>query len=164
VQFQFNPDELSDRRQVTYATENTPGQILPLRQYTRGGDRTLTFTVMVAGSFAGSAAQTVELGEDGSITPELNKYRAFINPKTPRWQNAGGSFASLYTKTQAFDTPPTCLFGFGENRVIPCIVSAVTIDERLFNANLDPLRADVRLTLLELAPYGGAGTPAVGGV
>ena len=38
-------------------------------------------------------------------------------------------------------------------RVIDCVVTDVSIDETQFNSDLDPIRADVSVTLVELAPY-----------
>jgi hypothetical protein len=165
VEFQYNPTQLSDKRSVNYATLNAPGQLMPVRQYSRGGDRTISFTLRIDGLFKGPADDEIDIAkdEDGSIAPELNKYRAFLYPQTARWQEAGASFVPLYDDTQHFASPPTCRFGFG-NRVIDCIVTEVSITELLFNSELAPLRADVSVTLVELAPYGDEGAPSPGGL
>jgi hypothetical protein len=164
VEFQYNPTQLSDKRSVNYATLNTPGQLMPVRQYSRGGDRTISFTVRIDGVFKGPADDEIDIAkdEDGSIAPELNKYRAFMYPQTARWQDAYDSFVPLYDNTQHFASPPTCRFGFGD-RVIDCIVTEVSITELLFNAQLAPLRADVSVTLVELAPYEDSATSSFGG-
>ena len=44
IDFQFNPTNLADKRTANYAPLAAPGALLPSRQYTSGGDRTLTFT------------------------------------------------------------------------------------------------------------------------
>ena len=54
VQFQYNPNQLSDKRALTYATVTAPGLLLPVRQYSQGGDRTLSFTVHIDGLFPDS--------------------------------------------------------------------------------------------------------------
>lgn len=164
VQFQYNPTQLGDKKAATYATLNAPGQLMPVRQYTQGGDRTLSLTVHLDGLYKGPADDEIAISkaDDGSIGPELNKYRAFLYPQTARWQEARASFAPLYEETRQFASPPLCQFGFGD-RVIDCLVTEINITETLFNANLGPLRADVTITLIERVPYGNeAMTPPAG--
>ena len=160
VEFQYNPTQLSDKRAVTYTTLNAPGLLLPVRQYSQGGDRTISFTVRIDGLFKGPADDKINIwrDENGSITPELNKYRAFLYPQTGRWYEAEASFQGLYAENQAFSSPPGCRFGFGD-RVIDCIVTDVSITELLFNDQLAPVRAEVAVTLVELAYYGNEATP-----
>jgi hypothetical protein len=152
--FQYNPTEVSDRRSATWASVTAPGLLMPVRQYIQGGDRTLSFTVRLNGLADGPGR--IEQAPDGSILPELNKYRAFVYPGTYRqgtsWRDAGASFVSLYTDQQRFAAPPDCLFQLG-GRIISCAVTEVNINELAFNANLAPLRADVAVTLVELVPY-----------
>jgi hypothetical protein len=164
VEFQYNPTQLSDKRAVTYTTLNAPGLLLPVRQYSQGGDRTISFTVRIDGLFKGPADDEIHITKDesGSIAPELNKYRAFLYPQTERWQEATASFQPLYAGTQAFASPPGCRFGFGD-RVIDCVVTDISITELLFNAQLAPMRAEVSVTLVELAQYGNEAIPPQGG-
>jgi len=178
VEFQYNPNQLSDKRSVSYVTLNAPGQLLPVRQYNQGGDRTLTFTVRLDGLFAGTTPGTVdndvyiERDENGSILPELNKYRAFLYPRINRseyWKEARSSFVPLYADQLEFTSPPTCRFGFGfgsgtrEDWLIDCLVMDIGITETLFNSLLLPLRADIAITLVELSPYGNTPTSPPGG-
>lgn len=150
IRFQFNPTELTDKRSVSFTTLNAPGLLMPVRQYSQGGDRTLSFKVRVDGMTDGPVA--IQRSDDGGIGPELNKYRAFLYPQTSQWQNAGASFAPLYSDTHQFVSPPPCRFGMGE-RIIDCIVTDVSITETAFTPNLTPLRADVSVTIAELIPY-----------
>jgi hypothetical protein len=170
VHFQYNPTSLSDKRAINYATVTAPGVLLPTRQYVQGGDRTITFSVHVDGLFHGPAegsdardapptggADMILRGDNGSILPELNKYRSFLYPQTERWKEAGATFAPLFDVLRPFAPPPRARFGFGfgpgGERVIDCIVTDVSIDETMFNSELAPVRADVSVTLAELAPY-----------
>jgi hypothetical protein len=131
---------------------------MPIRQYSQGGDRTITFNVRLDGLFNGPADDQIPIvkDEDGSIWPELNKYRAFLYPKTSRWnqRTSIASFAPLFANVLEFQSPPLCRFGFGEERVIDCIVTDVSITETLFNEQLAPMRAEVSVTLVEFVPYG----------
>ncbi|QXJ21269.1 hypothetical protein AGRA3207_002106 [Actinomadura graeca] len=153
IEFQYNPAQLGDRRAVGYATLNAPGRLLPLRQYTQGGDRTISFTVRVDGLYAGPSGDRIPIGrdEDGGITPELNKYRALLWPRSRSWPDAGGTFTALYGRDEGFAAPPDCVFGFG-GRVIDCVVTEIAITETLFTPALAPLRADVAVTLVERMP------------
>ena len=169
VEFQYNPTQLSDKRSVNYATLGAPGLVMPRRQYTQGGDRSFNFTVRVDGLIPGPSDDTIDLAraEDGSIGPELNKYRAFLYPRSDRWREAAGSFAGLYEEADAFVSPPACRFGFGlgdgsQPRVIDAVVTEVSITELLFNRNLAPMRADVAVSLVELSPYGDEGVAGAG--
>ncbi len=157
VRFQYNPTQLSDKRSVTYAALNGPGLLMPARQYTQGGDRTISFTVRVDGLVQGPAdlQSPISIDEQKGITPELNKYRAFVYPQTDRWRMARASFVPLYElqgDRMFFAAPPVARFGFGD-RVINCMVTDVTITELLFNEALAPLRADIAVTLVELLPH-----------
>jgi Contractile injection system tube protein len=157
-QFQYNPAELSDKRSVAYASLNAPGMLMPLRQYSAGGDRTLSFTVLVDGLFAADrpGGVSIDTDERGGIAPELAKYRAFSYPRTERWPDAGTSaagFTGLYAGQETvFAAPPQCRFGFGE-RVVDCVVTEVSVTEKLFTPQLDPVRAEVAVTLVEISPY-----------
>lgn len=174
VEFQFNPTQISDKRAVTYALLSAPGQLLPDRSYSTGGDRTISFSVRLDGLFRPSdnelapprADQPLSGGggpirilrdETGSIEPELNKYRAFLYPQPKSevdWRAATRSFVDLYPRTasESLGAPPLCKFGTG-GRVITCVVTDIGITETLFNAELRPLRADVAVTLVEHVPY-----------
>jgi len=97
-------------------------------------------------------------GENGSILPELNKYRAFLYPQSGRWKDATSTFSPLYNDSiRAFTPPPRARFGFGfgpgSERVLDVVVTDISIDETLFNSELAPVRADISVTLVELAPY-----------
>jgi hypothetical protein len=164
VEFQYNPNQLTDKRTVQYATVNAPGQLMPQRHYNQGGDRTITFTVHVDGLFPGPKTPIAK-DENGGIGPELNKYRAFLYPQTPDWQSAGTSFVPLYRQTRQFATPPLCQFGFGargEPQVIDCVVTELSVQETLFDQNLAPLRAEIQVTLVEIVPYGVVASSAGG--
>jgi hypothetical protein len=160
IEFQYNPTELQDKRTVTYSTINTPGAFVPNRQYVQGGDRTITFSVDLDGLMDGPVP--IETDNNGCITPELNKYRALVNPKTGKWNVASGStFADLYAGVNQFNPPPAAVFAFGD-MIIDCVVTDVTITEKLFDPNLGVLRAKVAVTLIETVDYGNQPTQPPG--
>lgn len=162
VEFQYNPTQLSDKRSVEYAIINAPGLLMPVRQYSHGGDRIISFVVHIDGLFDGPIK--IATDENGGITPELNKYRAFLYPMLQdSWKKATSTFIDLYNNNQQnnkqqFLSPPTCVFGFGD-QIKDCIVTEVSINETLFSDKLAPLRADVTVTLVEFVPYQAQVTP-----
>ena len=175
VNFQFNPNQIIDKRTVGYATLNAPGMLLPLRQYTSGGDRTLTFTVIVDGAFRGATRVGDQAATPGpkddiamdaarGIGPELDKYRAFLYPQTNRWPDASSAvdgFTGLYAVADpVFVAPPRCRLGLGY-RAINCLVTEVVITERMHTPTFAPLRAEVQITCVELTPYDPG--PVIGG-
>jgi len=92
--------------------------------------------------------------ENGGIVEELNKYRAFVYPQTERWQEVGGGgFAGLYADQETvFAAPPAAIFCFGD-RVVDCVVTDISIVEKTYNVDLNPVRAEVQVTCVELTPY-----------
>lgn len=151
VEFQYNPDNITDWRSVNYATLNAPGRIVPVRQYTHGSDRELSFKVLVDSTFRGGV--TIDVGADGNITPELNKYRALMYPETANWRDAEYSFLPLFTQMQQFVPPPRCRFGRGSGEIIDCVVTRIIIKEMQFNRRMEPIRAEVTVSLFEISPF-----------
>jgi Contractile injection system tube protein len=151
VRFQFNPMTVADKRTAGWASLSAPGALLPVRQYTSGGERTITFSVAVDARWGG-----VELDDDGGIAPELTKYRAFLHPSTPSWPDAAhlaSGFTGLYAgRETVFEPPPAARFGFGD-RVVDCVVTEVTVTETLHTPTLAPLRAEIAVSLVEINPY-----------
>ncbi len=151
--FQFNPEKISDRRTVTYADVDAPGQILPFRQYVKGGDRSLSFRAEIAGVLA-TGQSGIAIGDDGDISGEIAKYQALLYPLNRLWQTAGYSQAATFASTREFRAPPVCVLSLGA-RVLDCILTDLSIDETMFNAALKPVSASLRLTVKEIVPYGG---------
>ena len=141
VEFQFNPQSVSDNKAVIYSerytslSEDTPGYV-----YTGGGDRTITFDIQLHGLERGLNAANPG-PEDNGISTELAKLRSFLYPKSDAWALLGGG-----KKGRCVSSPPTCVFGFG-TKTLDCIVRSLDINETQFNSALAPVRADVKITL-----------------
>jgi hypothetical protein len=168
VEFQYNPAQISDRRAANYVTIEAPGLVTPAKQYGHGGERTITFSVHIDAIHEDPDHPTIEVDRQGGggITPELNRYRAFLYPASSKWGNSfnffkDASFMSLYGSGPKFVSPPICQLGLGGDQVIDCIVTEVTVTETLFNENFQPMRADVSLTMVELSPYDDPSKPTV---
>ena len=141
VTFQFNPQSITDNREVHYAdlqtslSQDTPGKI-----YTGGGDRTITFDIQLHGTESGLDDKN-QTPEDNGVTRALATLRSFLYPKTDAWAAAPKGEAG-----RRVTSPPICFFGFG-TRIFECVVAGMEITETQFNSRLAPVRAEVRITL-----------------
>ena len=139
--FQFNPDSISDNKEVRYADRdgdlcgNAPGKV-----YTGGGHRTISFDFELHGLEKGLNAVN-PTGVDNGISTELAKLRSFLYSKEDAWAVWGGG-----DEGRRLAAPPTCFFGFG-TRVLECVVTSMTVEETQFNSALAPVRATVSVTL-----------------
>jgi hypothetical protein len=146
VTFQFNPTSVSDNKEVNYADGksdmcgNAPGKV-----YTGGGHRTITFQIVLDGLEKGTNALNPS-GVDNGISTELAKLRSFLYPKPDPW-DVLGPLASSSAKGKRITPPPTCVFGFG-TRILACVVTSISIEEKLFNSSLAPVRAEANITLV----------------
>lgn len=148
--FQFNPESISDNKDVKYADRdddlcgNAPGKV-----YTGGGHRTISFKFQLHGLEQGTNAIPTPLAPLGNgISTELAKLRSFLYPKEDAWAVFGGG-----EEGRRLASPPTCFFGFG-TKILECVVTDVTIDETQFNSLLAPVRADVNITLTVIEESG----------
>lgn len=148
VTFQYNPGSISDNKTVNYsdvaadAVGNAPG-----KQFSSGGQRTITFSFKLHGLEQGTNALNPTPIDNG-ISTELAKLRSFLYPAANAWAIVG-NLAGLVgggTVGQAVTSPPTCFFGFG-TKILECYVTAIQINETQFNSALAPVRADVTITL-----------------
>jgi hypothetical protein len=144
VTFQFNPETLTDNKTVNFADRNAGlcGDA-PGKQYTGGGDRTISFQLRLHGLEQGTNALN-PTGVDNGVSTELAKLRSFLYPKSDAWASVGALFGG--EGGVRLSAPPTCIFGFG-TRLLACVVTKVAVTETQFNSKLAPVRADVDVSL-----------------
>jgi hypothetical protein len=152
VTFQFNPESVSDNKMVKYADRdgdlcgNAPG-----KEYTGGGDRTISFDIKLHGLEQGTDRLNPTPVDNG-ISTELAKLRSFLYPKGDAWATMRELLGKEGVK---LSSPPTCIFGFG-TKILECWVTEMTITETQFNSLLAPVRADVKITLTVIEGEGNA--------
>lgn len=140
--FQFNPETMSDNKEVSYADRNAelcgnaPGKV-----YTGGGHRTISFDLKLHGMEQGTN-RLIPIGLANGIANELAILRSFLYPSSDAWLAFGKSDDGV-----RLTPPPTCIFGFG-TKILECVVTSLTITETQFNSYLTPVRADVHVTLV----------------
>jgi len=141
VTFQFNPGEIKDNKAVKYSDRE--GSLCgsgPGKQYTGGGDRTITFDIEILGIEQGTNRLNPTAVDNG-ISTELAKLRSFLYPREDAW-----AVAIPAKQGKRLSPPPTCIFGYG-TRILDCWVNNVQITEKQFNSMLAPVRATASITL-----------------
>ncbi|MBK8933877.1 MAG: hypothetical protein IPM76_16500 [Chloroflexi bacterium] len=145
VTFQFNPETFSDNKAVNFADRSGDlGGNAPGKEYTGGGDRTISFLIKLHGLEQGTNALNPTPLDNG-ISTELAKLRSFLYPKSDAWASWGALMGN--EEGVRLNAPPTCIFGFG-TKILECVVTQMTITEAQFNSMLAPVRADVNITLI----------------
>lgn len=128
LDFSVNPAQLHRQEQATFNTSMSPGAPGAFVQYTGGGERNVTFELILdaIGTRAG----------DGGVLREIAILEAFTYPDTNDLVNA------------QFAPPPRALLGIGP-RIWEGYVSMVQFTEERFNARMEPVyvKAQVTFTL-----------------
>jgi hypothetical protein len=158
VTFQFNPSSIRDTKQVRYADRDTGlSGSSPCKVYTGGGDRTLSFELVLNGLEQGSN-RINPTPLDNGISTELAKLRSFLYPADDPFA-AVAALAALFGAAEnagrRVSAPPKCLFGFG-TKILECVVTEVTVNETQFNSLLAPVQAQVSVTLVVVEEPGNA--------
>lgn len=177
-EFQYNPTQLTDSKQITLEkgesnasssedqgtsnmTEREAGRAFSNAEFQKvsaEGERTLSFKLTIDGRERRPDEPEQRRNKQGDILADLAILRSFLYPKHTI-QNPGELQAvveaaynredySQFYIDRWFTEPPTALLVMGKLEVEGFITN-LTITETLFNANLDPVRADVDITLVE---------------
>lgn len=119
--FIYNPNSISESRDVNFSTIIAPGCSYPKFQYVNGGAKSLNISLFLDGK-----------------TSEVQGYLDFLESLLPP-KKTGGSFS----------TPPTVLFAFGKT-ICRCILTSLDINKTEFMSNLDVRQATVTLNFMEV--------------
>lgn len=124
LEFQYNPDEITDDKSTDFATIKIPGMSHPRYQYVAGEARRITFKLAFF---------------KGDVRKKVTWLQSLLYPQ--------------HEKTMLRNVPHKVLFFFGELYVgVPCIVRQVRVRYfHMFDAsNLLPQHAEVDITLEEI--------------
>jgi hypothetical protein len=121
-----------------------------LKRFQSEGERTLNFQFHVDGRERRPGEPPARRNADGDILADLALLRSFVYPAAVEWTDLVSAFVSgeSLKATQFFHEPPTALLILGDLSM-EGFVSDLRITETQFNAGLDPVRADVDITLVE---------------
>ena len=128
LDFSVNPSQLQRQEQTTFNTSLSPGATGAFVQYAGGGERTITFELVLdaIGKKAG----------EGGVLRELAILESFTYPDTDDLVNA------------QFVPPPKALLGIGP-RIWEGYVAQIQITEEQFNVRMEPVyvKAQVAFTV-----------------
>jgi hypothetical protein len=150
IVFQYNPEKLT--RTIK------PGQMEP-----SGAERQRAMALR----YKGAPEETIDLDiaidatdqlEAGNATagslgiyPQLAALEMLLYPPTPEITDNDALAQKGYTEVASGYEAPFTLFVWGKQRVLPVILTGFTITEELFDGDLNPVQATVKLGLRALS-------------
>jgi hypothetical protein len=147
IPFQYNPASLSRGLQPQYFGADDTGRIQPIR-FAFPAQQTISLQVDI------DAADLLEAGDasalDSGIHPQLAALELLVYPSLSDVQASSALLASGTIEIGPTLAPPTFMI-WGSRRVLPVRIEAFTVDEQLFDPNLNPIRATVSLQLRVLS-------------
>ncbi len=150
IVFQYNPEKLT--RTIK------PGQMEP-----SGAERQRAMALRYKGApeetidldIAIDATDQLELGNATAgrlgIYPQLAALEMLLYPPTPEITDNDALSAKGYTEVASGYEAPFTLFVWGKQRVLPVILTGFTITEELFDGDLNPVQATVKLGMRALS-------------
>lgn len=164
--FQFNPTELTDSKDITWGKGIPISLLSPLaavsgatqftarlfskavfRRFESEGDRILKFKLTLDGREQRPGEPKQRRNAQGDILADLAILRSFVYP-------ALASISDLVTLVSSGSPdpyspqPPTVLLVMGD-LLVEGFITNLEITETLFNADLNPMRADVSISMIE---------------
>lgn len=158
IVFQYNPEEL--RRSLTAQTaaqDGDEGEALRLKAPPKEQISSVTIELDAADQLEKQNATTQELG----LYPALASLEMLLYPKSVavianEVQKAAGAVEVIPPEA------PLTLFYWGLKRVLPVRITSLTVDETHFDPDLNPIVAEVSLSM-DVLSYHDLGLASVGG-
>lgn len=163
VVFQFNPQELSRSRSLSFSVANSGDGDSSLRQFHKDEadlltiqekqqvtveEETISFDIRLDATDKLNDGDIIT--ETFGIAPRLATLELMVHPKEESLLGAavssllGGSEGFSFTKGE---NPPMVLFIWGLKRVLPVNIKRMNITETEFSPTLDPIRATVSVSM-----------------
>jgi hypothetical protein len=152
IPFRFNPEMLS--RQLTMEQGQTGGGTPATggggteQETEQGADASAgtlkhAFSVLIRFDFADRVEAAANLPPELGILPELSALEDLLYAAPDEGESASDGTEAVHARAQL----PTVLFVWGRKRVYPVRITGMKIDETLYNAELNPVRAEVEVSL-----------------
>lgn len=147
VLFQFNPDTVIRSLQIP---ERPVG--LAAREATQVGDKPIE-KITLSAHFDAATLDAVSAGIAMAvgIGPQLAALEMMVRPKSKVFDAIAGLFSKPGGPELAKPIPrekyPRLLFVWGPGRILPVVIETMTITEQKFDFLLNPVRAEVALSL-----------------
>jgi hypothetical protein len=175
--FQYNPTQISDTKKLDWdkrtglaprglgalgglsLTDPTKDlEILgrtfsaaDLKYFKAEGDRTISFKFMIDGRERRPGEPARRRPDSGSINGDLAVLRSFVYPQMLDLLGVVGAVfnkdSDKFVKSW-FNEPPSAVLVFGGTSV-DGYITELKITETQFNSDLDPIRADIEITMIE---------------
>lgn len=156
IAFQFNPENLTRTIEIPQKPKGTAK-----REKDQAGDSpvekiTLTVQFSAADSLGANNSQARVYGIAPHLavlqkmaTPEGKTNKSQTKPVDKTGAAANGGKNSGKSPTQAIprNTYPRILFVWGNSRILPVAIESMSIKEQQFDANLNPIQAEVTIGL-----------------
>jgi len=165
IPFRFNPESLS--RQLAVEAAQTPSGTEGAAQHTSpdasaqaSADAAMgalkeSFTVQIRLDFADRDESVSNLDEQYGIAPEIAAIEDLLYPvETDADASSDGRDG-----VRARRARPAVLFVWGKKRVLPVRIASLTINESVYNNHLNPVRAEIDVSLEVLAEADVLDTP-----
>jgi hypothetical protein len=128
IEVMYNPEKLQVDKKAKWEPEKRPGKDQPVQAFTGGDSRTMSVSLVMDTS-----------GMEGE-TPEAEDVRQFTQPLA--------LLAHVSTANEKA-WPPRVLFMWGMGMVFECRVTGVSVAYTRFNPDGVPIRAEVKVDLVE---------------
>ncbi|MEW6556033.1 MAG: hypothetical protein AB1349_01610 [Elusimicrobiota bacterium] len=130
--FHYNPPEFSDAETAEYSDGETKGLARPIKQYTRGGDRTVSFQLFF-NTFGRKRNDPYQKTVEESI-----KWLREVKSPVVQSTSTGGK------------VPPRLYFIWGQLPPFRCILTSMNVVRTVFDPKTkEALRATADITLIE---------------
>jgi len=145
IAFQYNPDSLARSLQVRGATTDA-GDRLEVTRLKGPPAETIKLDAEIDAADQLESPERNEDAVNSGILPELSALETVVSPDSSALQDAQ-KLAATGTLEILPLPAPLVLFVWGQKRVLPVRIADFSILEEAFDANLNPIRAKVSLTL-----------------
>jgi hypothetical protein len=166
IPFRFNPESLSrsvavDAPPAQSGTEGAAPGGAAAPQAESGGDTAAaikeSFTVLIRVDFADRDEAVRNLNEEFGVAPEIAAIEDLLYPAESESEASSDGTEPVRTARER----PTVLFVWGRKRVLPVRIASLKIDESVYNDHLNPVRAEIEVSLEVLGEPEARAHPAV---
>jgi len=143
ILFQYNPETLTRRLEPRATTEERADKT---ESYRLTGPPKETITVTIELDAADQLEQGDEEAVNSGIYPALSALETLVYPKSETTKE-NVSLAQAGNIEIIPPEAPMTLFVWGDQRVLPVRITSFSITERAYDQKLNPIRAEVELSL-----------------
>jgi hypothetical protein len=165
IPFRFNPESLARQLSVETTQRQQSSSSAPSgdhpssEQSADASEGTLkhTFNVSIRLDFADRADTAANLPQDLGVAPEIAAIEDLLYPGESDSDTASDGTEAVHARPRR----PTVLFVWGRKRVYPVRITGMTITESVFNSDLNPVRAEIEVSVEVLGSDEAADNTAV---